>query len=198
MGAEEGLTDDAAGERAGSMADRLYRAGRESGLGADGATTLRATFLATLADRPGIDPRDPAFLHPARNVLILLEDLGVRDPVELLAAIRFDGARPPLGSAEPAVAALLEAVPRDDDVDDKRLLEDLVTAVPGAARIALADRLDHARHLHLTPADRWTTFHARVQAVWLPAAERTDPVLGRRFRWWTRMFARRWLPSARP
>lgn len=182
------------GDRTGAMADRLARAARDAGLG-DAAADIVATFHTVLDARSDIPDREHhAWLHPARNALILMEDIGVRDAAELRAAICFDGTRPPIMSGDPAVDRLLGAVPRAGE----RLLEDLITAADAARRIALADRLDHARHLHLQPSERWTAFHRETHDVWLPVAERAHEVFARRFRWWTRMFERRWLPQVRP
>jgi hypothetical protein len=184
------------GDRTGAMADRLARAARDAGL-ADDAADIVATFRTVLDARSDIrDPDHHAWLHPARNALILMEDIGVRDSAELRASICFDGTRPAVPSGDPAVDRLLGAVPRAGE----RLLEDLVTAAEAPRRIALADRLDHARHLHLhlQASESWTAFHRETHEVWLPVAERTHEVFARRFRWWTRMFERRWLPKVRP
>jgi hypothetical protein len=179
------------------MADRLARASRDAGLDAASTALVVATFDEVLKGRPIRDAHDPAFLHPARNALILLVDLRVDDPVEIRAAIHCDSTRPrDHPPADPAVRAMLDAVPLPDhDVD--RLLEELIVAGPALRRIALADRLDHARHLHLMPPGTWHDFHSRIRQAYLPAAERTHPMLARRLGWWTDMFARRWLPAAR-
>lgn len=196
MGAEIEVTLD---ERAGAMANRLARAVREADLDEKAAAIVVAAFRDAHADRDDIgDPHAPAALHPARNALILLEDADVRDPAELCAAVLYDSTRAaPDPVADPAVAALLDELPWNGALEDDVLVEMLVVASDAARRVALADRLDHARHLHLAPKESWEPFHRVTSEVWLPIAERTHPVLARRFRWWTRMFGRRWLPRAR-
>jgi hypothetical protein len=82
--------------------------------------------------------------------------------------------------------------------DQERLLEDLIVADEAVRRIALVDRLDHARHLHLLPQETWSSFHAQIVGAYAPAAERTHPVLAARFQRWAEAFARRRLPAARP
>lgn len=188
------MADAELDERATAMARRLTATGRRAGLDAPAAGGLADRFLDVLRARGVADAQDPAYLHPARNALILMEDLGVADVAEVSAAIGCDGVRRWTDGASPEAAALLAAIPFPGDA----LLEQLVSAAEGVRRIALADRLDHARHLHLGPAETWTAFHAETRDVWLPVAERTHAVLARRLRWWTGMFERRWLARLRP
>ncbi len=64
------------------------------------------------------------------------------------------------------------------------------------ARMALAERLDHLRHLHLEEdLLRRRRMHREAEEVYAPLAHRVDPVLARRYDWWCRMFARRHLPG---
>src|SRR5690606_2415769 len=76
------------------------------------------------------------------------------------------------------------------------LLERLLAAGHDARLVALAERLDHARHLHLRPAAGWRAFHTLACETYLPVALRTDPTLARRFRWWCGQFERRYLSGA--
>jgi hypothetical protein len=188
------------GDRAGAMADRIERAARDAGLSPSDVSRVVEAVRRAMAKRAACD--DPAAdpLHPGRNVLILLEDAGVRDSVELAAAAWYDALVPPQTTPEDAeVDWLLQATPHPDrGPDAERFLEDLLVADAAARRIAIADALDHARHLHLRPADTWAGLFKRVRDVHLPLAERTDAVLAGRLRWWTGMFAERWLPLARP
>ena len=178
------------------MAERLTRSALTGGMDREAARRVAATFILTMESRSDIrTEHDPAYLHPARNALILLEDLHIRDPLEIRAAITFDSTRP-VGVADDDIVELLRSVPMPFH-DQERLLEDLIVADEAARRIALADRLDHARHLHLMPAQTWSGFHAQIVAAYLPAAVRTHPVLAARFQRWADAFARRRLPATR-
>jgi hypothetical protein len=74
---------------------------------------------------------------------------------------------------------------------DARLLEDLVTARPDVTDLALAEALDHLRHLHLEP-DRAALERGLqlVRRAYLPVAIRRGGILERRYRWWERTFSR--------
>ncbi|CAN5632558.1 hypothetical protein BH23GEM9_BH23GEM9_05710 [soil metagenome] len=149
---------------------------------------------------------DPRYLHPARTVLILLSDVGCRSAAVLLAAAFADsvdrGLAPAIDASgdvlQTGAAALLHQVPfpaeEDEDDEDGGLLERLVYVDDAVAVIALAERLDQARHLHLRPELDWHRFHAGIEAVYVPAARRFSPPLGRRFERWAEAFRRRLLP----
>jgi hypothetical protein len=159
--------------------------------------SIRAAVTAALRvrDQAIASDHDPRYLHPARTVLILLADAACRD-ADVLAAAAFveslPGAtdRPDASCLTPRARALLAAVPLPEHAGDE-LLEQLVTAEPAATCIAVAERLDHARHLHLMSDVPAAPFHAGIQAVYLPVAEHTCPPLARRLERWTRAFARR-------
>jgi (p)ppGpp synthase/HD superfamily hydrolase len=158
----------------------------------------RAYWLALDQRRPRLAEHHPALLHPARSVLILFHDVNVREARVLSAAAVLDTSAPELepdGSAIEArlgrdVAELVAAVPRPAEAGSE-LLEQLVIAEREIQLIALAERLDYARHLHLIRDEGWQQEHALVRDVYLPIALRTDAVLGRRFAWWVDAFGRR-------
>lgn len=191
-----------ASPRARAMAQRLADTAEHAGLAAADVALIERAF--DLAMQPRIeriaDDHDPDFLHPARTTLILLEDVGCRDARTLAAGALCETVRLELAvpiarveaALDPAVRALLDEVPVPERAGEE-LLERLVTAGPDARLIALAERLDHARHLHLRPAAGWPAFHALTCDVYLPLASRADPTLERRLRWWCGMFARRFL-----
>lgn len=197
------VTGPDASPRALAMARRIADAAEHAGLAPADAALVRRAF--DLAMQPRIeriaDDHDPDFLHPARTALILLEDLACHDAPTLAAGALCETIRPELAvpaawveaALGPAVRALLDEVPVPDRAGDE-LLERLVAAGRDARLVALAERLDHARHLHLRPAAGWPAFHALTCEVYLPVASRTHPTLERRFRWWCGMFARRFLP----
>ena len=73
----------------------------------------------------------------------------------------------------------------------------MVMGPPGSGKStlarALAERLDHLRHLHLKEPDAAAREVWReARDVWLPFADRTHPDLARRYAWWTRKFTKRY------
>lgn len=133
-------------------------------------------------------------LHPARNALILIEQAGCRDPHVLAAAIVTETLYPEVRvSADAlgnAVHVLADQVPNPlDDVES--LVERLVTAERDVGLIAVAERLDHARHLHMRPQSEWPGFYDGAVSVYLPLAERVDEDLFRRFQRWAGAFQNR-------
>jgi (p)ppGpp synthase/HD superfamily hydrolase len=187
--------------RAVAMAMRLARTARRAGVADDDAERLSRALFAALDYRASAidDPEDPAFLHPARNALILLDDLGVADPDVLIAATLLDAEQPALmPSPETAVAiggpraaALLAAVPLPANAES--LAEDLLTCDDASRLLALADRLDFVRHLHLVVHDDARGAHALTCSVYLPIAQHSHARLGQRFASWTGAFERRFL-----
>ncbi|HEY8468783.1 MAG TPA: hypothetical protein VIL18_04030 [Longimicrobiales bacterium] len=184
------------------MADRIARAAERAGLTEPERALLDRAFRLAMEPRGRLlcDDHHPDFLHPGRTVLILLEDVGCRDPLTLAAGAVCETLRPELAvpaneiraALGPAVHSLVAAVPVPALVGDE-LLEQLVTGDHAARLVALAERLDHARHLHLRPRAEWAAFHGVTCEAYLPVALRTDATLARRFRWWCAMFERRYL-----
>jgi hypothetical protein len=184
-------------DRAEAMAGSVERIARGVGLSAaDVDLVVRANALA-MEPRRVLDEHDPAYLHPGRTVLVLLQDVGPL-PGEVLASaavheseeakFRLDAVE--IGRAlGPAVADTVASFPLPDDDE---LVERLVTLSEGARLAALAERLDHVRHAHLRedPA-RWRALHDEVAGAWAPVAERTHPRLADRYRAWLRAISRR-------
>jgi hypothetical protein len=164
------------------------------------AAEVRAALAAALLHRAARvgDDHDPRLLHPARTVLILLSDAACRDAAVLSAAAFVDSLDADLVPAEGTArsvlaeraAALLREVPLPADARDD-LLERLVCAPAEAALVAVAERLDHARHLHLRPGLDWQTLHAQVQETYVPVAARIAPGIGRRLDRWAEAFRSR-------
>lgn len=185
------------------MAERIARASRRAGFGDAVALRARRLFERVIEHRRSAvaDERDPEFLHPGRTAIILTEDLRVLDYACVAAGIALDSLHPErTPDAETLImwdehdaARLLGEIPLG--ADDEMLTEALVTASAAARTVALAERLDHARHLHLRDAQDWTAFHQDVARLYLPLAARTNATLERRYKWWTRMFARRFLAA---
>lgn len=189
-------------ERADAMADRLRRTADWHGFSRDDANRLADCFLAAMRNRVTAigDDHDPAYLHPARVALILLDDIGLQDPNVLFAAVVQDSARPELAMPTDRVlavageraAAIVGMLP-SPDTDPAGITETLVTLPPGVLALYLASQLDIARHLHLGDPERWAEGHARVVESLIPLAHRCHPLLARRFERWARAFRRRFL-----
>lgn len=204
-------------DRAASMEARVLREARDRGVPGD-LEPLRRALTAAMAVRISRlgDEHHPAFLHPGRTVLILLTDTGERDVTILAAASLVESLRGewrvPVGTIRrdvgEAVARLRDSVPgaggggaeeEGSSGGGCNVLEALLSAPLDLGRVALAERLDHLRHLHLEadPGLR-ARLHADATTNYLPVAGRIDAVLGRRYAWWCDRFGRRHLTGQRP
>jgi hypothetical protein len=184
-------------DRARAMAGSVERIARAAGLGDDAIDLVSRACALAMEPRRMLDEHDPAFLHPGRTILVLLQDVGPLKADVLAAAavheseearFRLDPAdvRRELGAT---VADLSEALPLPTDDD---LVERLVTLDLGARLAALAERLDHIRHAHLRDDPAWwRELRDEVSAAWAPVAERTHPRLADRYRAWLRAIDRR-------
>ncbi len=186
-------------DRGAAMAASVETAARAHGLAPEGVDFVsRAHALAMNARVEALDDdHHPAYLHPGRSVLVLLQDVGLL-PADVLATaavhdtedddlrVSLDAVRDALGDG---VADMVESLPLPGD---ERLTERLVSLAEGPRLAALAERLDHLRHAHLRE-DRtwWRAIHEEAGAAWLPVAERTHPRLATRYLHWHRTFARR-------
>ena len=162
--------------------------------GAAAAVTVEDAVLHALRARHGLDPKDVRYLHPARTVLILVDDAGVRDADVLVAGALLESRHPGLAAARAAgttrAQGILAAVPLPGG-DAELLRERLVTADADARLIAVVERLDHARHLHQYPQGEWQPAYRELEAAYLPVAEWIGGPVGARFRRWADAFARR-------
>lgn len=158
------------------------------------ASVVRGALAHALSirDRTIEDDHDPRYLHPARTIRILIADGGCRDVTALVAAAFTDTVDPGLAPSPPTAAlrSFVAAIPRPD-VGKDDLLERLVIADPAVALVALVERLDHARHIHLRDDLPWPPFHADIRSIYLPAARRFSPVIARRLEHWADAFERR-------
>jgi hypothetical protein len=184
-------------DRARAMAGSVERIGRAAGLQDDAIDLVSRAYALAMEPRRVLDEHDPAYLHPGRSILVLLQDVGPLAATVLAAGavheseearFRLDASdvRSHLGGE---VAEMLASFPLPTDED---LVERLVTLDPGARLAALAERLDHIRHAHLRedPA-RWRALRDEVTGAWAPVAERTHPRLADRYRAWLRAISRR-------
>lgn len=190
-------------DRADAMGRRLDRTARRLGIDTDGRDLIRRAFGAAMEPRRARieDDHHPDFLHPARSALILMDDARESDAALLATAIlaetRDPTLAPPAGAVErisSTVADGLARIPRPGPgPEDRMLLERLLALSPGLARVAAAERLDHARHLHVRDRGEWASYHATTCGVYVPVAGRVHERLGARLDWWCATFRRRFL-----
>jgi hypothetical protein len=184
------------------MAKRVHATALRYGLDTEAAMLLESAYQLAMQPRRALPESDPARLHPARTVLILCDSVTDAAPMVLAAAALAESQDDHLAvdvqrierQLNDRVSALVAAVPRPADAGEE-LLEHLLVAPLAVRHIALAEQLDHARHLHLCPPSLWAPRHELVGRAYLPVAEREGGTLARRFRWWHDMFARRYLPA---
>jgi len=159
------------------------------------AVTLRLDALG--------DVFHPDLLHPARTALVLIEDTGCTD-VNLLAAAALSETEYPDLQVDAGrirarfgdeVAAAVAAVPQPRDHSDE-LLELLVMLPRDVALITVAERLDHARHLHFREPAVWPSFFAQIVDAYLPFSGRVNAALEARLARWAAAFERRRLRPA--
>lgn len=146
----------------------------------------------TLRDDRVEDDHDPRYLHPARTIRILIADGDCRSVDALAAAAFVDTIDPALVPPAPVsrLRTIAYSVPRPGH-EGEQLLERLVTADLDTGLIAVAERLDHARHLHLRSDLDWRSFHTEVRNTYVPAARRFSALIARRLERWADAFERR-------
>ncbi len=187
------------------MADRVDRTAVALGVDRSGRDLIGTALGTAMARRVAAidDDHDPDYLHPGRTVVVLMDDVGLVDPVALAAAGVLDTRR---GDLEPsdrevtehvsaAVTAFRNAVPRPGS---DTLLEDLLAGEPIVVLVALAERLDQIRHAHMWgDLAEARTAHQEASEVYLKMAERTHARLAARYTSWCRNFGERYLKNAR-
>lgn len=189
-GAGDALSGDG---RVGDMTRRLERRLEQAGFAPATRTPILDTVTAALELRArSFGDEHFETLHPGRTLLVLLDDCAVLDAGMLEAAASLDSEHPELRA--PPGNELAGQVPMPDRAED-RLLEELLVTDHPVRLIALAERLDHARHLHLREPSRWQDFHRGIGAVYAPVATRTNERLARRYDWWWHTFRRRFLDA---
>jgi hypothetical protein len=113
-----------------------------------------------------------------------MDDARVSDSAILSLAAIIESERPDLRVVDERGAAI--PVPGEAD-----LLERLLALEHDHLMVALAERLDHARHLHLRPRDLWQERLALEEEVYLPLARRTGGIVAARYDRWHRSFRAR-------
>jgi (p)ppGpp synthase/HD superfamily hydrolase len=185
------------------MAGRVDRTAVAAGVDRSGRDLIGAAMEVARAPRLDVidDDHHPDYLHPGRTAVVLLDDVGLADPLALAAACVLDTRR---GDLEPpdhevtqnvsaAVTDFRSAVPRPGSV---RLLEDLLASEPDVILVALAERLDQVRHAHMWGdlAEAREAHHEAFE-VYLKKAERTHARLATRYTHWCRAFSERYLSN---
>ena len=183
------------------MSDRVERTAAASGVDRSGRDLIGKAIAAAMAPRLAAfdDDHHPDYLHPGRTTVILLDDVGLADPIVLAAASILDTRRSDLEVGDrdaterlsPEVAAFRSVVPR---AGSETLLEDFLASDQDVVLVALAERLDQVRHAHLwgdLPEAR--AAHEEACEVYMKMAERTHARLAARYRHWCRAFGERYL-----
>jgi len=173
---------------------RLARRLESTGLDAVARERVLHANARALVHRREVLGDDEHFdaLHPSRTLLILLDDCDVTDADALTTAALVESEHDRLRVESEDAARVPTAASCGD-----RLAEELLVAPESIRLIALAERLDHARHLHLRAATTWPAFHENIEALYAPIAERTHARLARRYAWWLGTFRRRFLDPGR-
>ena len=187
------------------MAGRVDQTAAAAGVDRPGRDLIGKAIETAMSSRLAVidDDHDPDYLHPGRTAVVLLDDVGLADPVALAAACLLDTRRDHLELSDrevtedvsPAVTAFRSAVPRSGSVT---LLEDLLASERDHILVALAERLDQMRHAHLWgDLSEAQAAHQEASEVYLKMAERTHARLAARYTSWCRHFGERYLKNAR-
>ena len=192
MGADGALIPH---QRGVAMVERV-RATVAHVLGDAPAATVAGSTQQAINLRHALNPEGPVYLHPARSVLILIADTGVRDADALAAAALLETHHEalvpnPAWAPTARAAEILAAAPRPAELDADELREALTAADDTVRLVALAERLDHARHLRQYPQPEWLPMYEGIRDAYLPVAEWGGGLLGARYRRWATAFARR-------
>jgi hypothetical protein len=187
--------------RAEAMSRRLQRTATRLAMDTGGRDLLARAFDAAMAPRflRNLPDHHPDYLHTARTALILMDDARIADAVTLATALVTETRDPSLSPATEHLARLgspVRAVLREIPIPghaDEPVLEALLAASHPARLVAVAERLDHARHLHLRNTEEWGEYFALTRDDYLPIALRTHPSLASRLEWWCETFERRFL-----
>ena len=192
------IADD---RRGAAMGRRVRRTARAAGVDEDGLSLIQRCHDVARAWREARldDDHDPHYLHPGRTALILMLDTSETDPVVLAAALLAESHRPELRAPDERITAdgeagersaldrVLETRSRIPSADAVDRVERLVTAPDAVLRIAVAERLDHARHAHMWLEGREDrAFLREAEELWIALAERAHPRLAQRYRRWAR------------
>lgn len=187
------------------MTGRVDRTAAGAGVDRPGRELIGKAIEVAMSPRLAAidDDHDPDYLHPGRTAVILLDDVGLVDPVALAAACLLDTRRDDLEPSDrkvtegvgPAVTAFRSAVPRSGSVT---LLEDLLAGEHEVTLVALAERLDQVRHAKFwRDKSEARAAHQEAAEVYLKMAERTHARLAARYASWCRAFGERYLNNAR-
>ena len=186
------------------MSDRVDRTAVVVGVDGLGRVLIGKAIETAMARRLVTidDDHHPDYLHPGRTVVVLLDDVGLADPVALAAAGVLDTRRDDLEPTDAdvtervdaEVTAFRGAVPRSGS---DTLLEDLLASERNVVLVTLAERLDQVRHAHMWgDLGEARAAHREASEVYLKMAERTHARLAARYTQWCRAFGERYLLNA--
>jgi hypothetical protein len=164
-----------------TMAHKLGVYAERAGMAPDKLIDAYFTAVQPRIQRFG-DVFHPEILHPARSALILLQDTTLHDETVLSEAVLTESEYPEL--------RISRKIPTPLDGDDEWLMEELVSSPDDVVYVAMAERLDHARHLRFRDETLWRPFLEQVQGVYLPICRRVSPELAPRFERWALSFER--------
>ncbi len=195
------MTEPRGADRAEAMGRRIERTARRLGIPAAERAAIDRAFRTAMEPRRAriSDDHHPDYLHHARTALILMDDCRVADAPTLITALFLESRDPslatPPGTLERVSGHAARALARMPlpGVAGDRLLEALLALTTADAMVVSAERLDHARHLHLRPREEWEDYHALTCSAYAPVAARADTRLGDRLGWWCSIFQRRFL-----
>jgi len=187
------------------MAARVDRTAVAMGVDRSGRDLIGAAIEAARAPRLAVidDDHHPDYLHPGRTAVVLMDDVGLADPVALAAACVLDTRRNDLEPPDrevservsAAVTAFRNVVPRPGS---DTLLEDLLASEHDVLLVALAERLDQVRHAHMWgDVAEARAAHEEASEVYLKMAERAHARLAARYSHWCRAFGEGYLADAR-
>jgi hypothetical protein len=193
-------------ERSAAMLHRVLERAAKEALSRNDLTMIEHALSAALLLRDAVleDDHDIDALHPARTVLILLDDARMTDPATLAAAALLESGRDDLAVAvdhapiPDHVRAIHARIPTPRSHDKGDLLEALLGLEGDLLDVALAERLDHARHLHLRDRALWAAGFRLEEEIYLPLAERRGGLVGRRYARWHGAFAKRMAAAGVP
>ena len=180
------------------MGERVRRTAREAELSPEDVDLLSQAHGLAMAPRLAAlsDDHDPAYLHPGRTAAILFDDLSMVEAEWIAVAMLLDTERPDLEAVDSELSELPERVVefrrRMPRPDSETVIEDLLTLEPTALHVALAERLDQLRHIHLwEDVERAARVYCQAADTYSVVATRSHPELARRYAWWTRTFGRK-------
>lgn len=184
-------------DRANAMRARVIARLSREAVDVENLQIVDRSVSAALSLRDGrlADDHHVDMLHPARSALILMDDAAIADPVLVAAAATLESRdldlTLDLDRIDLRVSAVVRGIPSPVTTPRAELVEMLLSLNRDRMAVALSERLDHARHLHLRSPDLWAAGLELEECAYLPLAARFGGAIGRRYDRWHRAFVRR-------